>query len=131
MEIYKRGDGDEDGIQEFTKKKKLEADIIADAEIFARGGKDTFFELYYQEPEKVLEYKKHGFHFVNRLLEYHANLLNEREITPEVEKEHVRFVRFIRMLFLSNYSFLRLGRAFLAKEDTYRYWRAVQNTMGC
>lgn len=146
MEIHKRGDGDEDGIQEFTKKMKFKADIIVNAEIFARDGRDTFLELYYQEPEKVLEYsglnwyliqrrllcwsvllEKHGFHIVNRLLEYHANLLlNEREITPEVEEEHVRF---IRMLFLSNYSSLRLDPAFLAKEGTYRYWRVVQNTM--
>jgi len=56
MEIHKRGDGDEDGIQEFTKKMKFKADIIVDAEIFARDGRDTFLELYYQEPEKVLEY---------------------------------------------------------------------------
>lgn len=127
---------------------KFRADIIADAELFTSGmrdDKDTFLGLYYQDPKKVLEYsgfswyyleyhhanwfvlEKHGFHFVNRLLEYHANiLLNEREISPEVKEEHVRF---IRMLFLSNFSF-KLGRTFLAKEDAYPYWKAVQNMMG-
>ena len=69
--------------------------------------------------------EKHGFYFVNRLLEYQANLLNKYKITSEVEEEHTYF---ICMLFLSK-SF-KLGRAFLAKEDAYPYWKAVQNMMG-
>lgn len=54
--------------------------------------------------------EKHGFYFVNRLLEYQANLLNKYKITSEVEEEHTYF---ICMLFLSK-SF-KLGRAFIVQ----------------
>lgn len=63
---------------------------------------------------------------MNRVLEHNANLhLTQRDITPEVEKQHNFFVR---KLFLS--SFVSEGFEPLIKSGTYNYWRAVRDTMG-
>lgn len=63
---------------------------------------------------------------MNRVLEHNANLhLTQREITPEVEKQHHFFVQ---KLFLS--SFVSEGSEPLIKSGTYNYWRAVRDTMG-
>lgn len=73
----------------------------------------------------VLDQK--GLCFVIRLLEYHANLrLHRHDITPEVEEQHFTFIRLLLLSgFLSN-----KDHEPLAKEHSYRYWRAVRDTMG-
>lgn len=73
MELGKRGDGDEDDALEFMNQMKFKADIIMDAELFTSGmrdDKDTFLGLYYQDPEKVLEYSGFSWYYLE---DYHAN----------------------------------------------------------
>ncbi|ODM16014.1 hypothetical protein SI65_08448 [Aspergillus cristatus] len=130
MEIYARGDafGEEDS-KRIMSESAFKADILADAELYVAGlrkDRDTFTFIYNQEPERVLEYHKKGFHYVLRLLEYHANLrLTNRTITPEVEKLHIFF---IRKLFLSGFlSDKELEPS--VREHSYEYWKAVRDTM--
>lgn len=98
--------------------------------------------MYFQEPERVLEYgefdwifpgardmfldsgfhanylsKRRGFYYTNRLLEFHATFrLDEQEITPEVEHEYIMFIRG---------SYKRYSIRTRAFQSVFRYYEEV------